>query len=107
MTRTTRHEYLQGVYARQAARIKPPTVNELVKKQARSIMRQLKEEGRIPARLTNKFAWSFGEQHGHVMADTRSQARALIKKELGTGKNARLPEGVEIIDVRDSQHPLG
>ena len=103
MTRTTRRQYQEQVAARQGVRT--PTKREVVKKAARRIIRQLIGAGQIPDPATrgprNKFAWSFGEKYGNVKANTRSQARALIKKELGINKNDRLPVGVQIIDTRD------
>ncbi len=41
--------------------------------------------------------WEFGRQNGVVQADTRSQARSLIKTKLNLRKNQRLPAGTFIV----------
>jgi len=40
--------------------------------------------------------WELGKQNGVVRADTRSQARSLIKAELNLRRNQRLPVGILI-----------
>lgn len=95
MTRNSRLEYL----ASRNIPPKPLTRRELVKLMAKRLKRQLIEKGMIPDPSKRPpyytFHWTYGEQTGKVRADTRSQAKAAIKKELGI-KSGRLPQEVEI-----------
>lgn len=43
-----------------------------------------------------QFNWTFGELSGTVYADTKSEARAFIKRDLGIRKKDRLPVEVKI-----------
>ena len=43
-----------------------------------------------------QFNWTFGDLDGTVYADNRSEARAMIKKDLGVPKKKRLPIDVNI-----------
>lgn len=55
-----------------------------------------------------RWAWQCGEpgdrKGGIVAADTRSQARALIKKELGLKPQHRLPVGIQIETIQEKHH---
>jgi len=44
-----------------------------------------------------EWQWEYGVQNGVVQADTRSQARSLIKTQLNLRKNQRLPFGISIV----------
>lgn len=44
-----------------------------------------------------RFDWAYGDITGEVYADDRSDARGMIKRELGIRKKKRLPIEVEII----------
>jgi hypothetical protein len=62
--------------------------------------RQLIDEGLImdPAKRPPRyrFEWAWGDITGAVVADTKSDARSLVKRALALPKNARLPQSVVI-----------
>jgi hypothetical protein len=70
----------------------------------RKIKRDMIDNGLIadPSKRAprHRWAWQCGEpgdrKGGIVAADTRSQARALIKKEMGLKPQHRLPVGIQI-----------
>lgn len=67
----------------------------------RIIKRKLIQDGIIedPAKRKSRyvFKWSYGQIAGETFADNTSNARAMIKKELGLGKNKRLPMEINLI----------
>jgi len=50
------------------------------------------------------YTWEYGDQMGTVYADNKGEARALIKKALGTNKNKRLPKEVRIVRAPNIEH---
>lgn len=66
----------------------------------RAVKRQLIDQGVImdPSARPPKyqFTWAYGELTGECFADTRSEARAIIKRDLGIPKKQRLPSEVTI-----------
>lgn len=69
-------------------------------KLAKAVKRQLIDDGTImdPAKRPPlyRFEWSWGDIKGNVVADTKSDARSLVKHALALPKKARLPKGVII-----------
>lgn len=41
-----------------------------------------------------RFPWEYGERGGIIAANTKSEARAEVKRRLGIGSHGRLPIGV-------------
>jgi hypothetical protein len=70
------------------------------RKLAKAMKRQLIDDGLImdptnrPPRY--RFEWVWGRLSGAVVADTKSDARSLVKRALALPKNARLPQSVVI-----------
>lgn len=52
-----------------------------------------------------KFTWTYGDISGSVYADTRSEARGIIKKNLGIKKKNRLPIEVDIQQEHNTEEP--
>ena len=51
----------------------------------------------------HQWQWSLGDKGGSVRADTRSEARGLIKSKLGLRKKGRLPLDTTIIKVEEGK----
>ena len=81
------------------------TRQEKEAKASRLLMKMLIADGVIPDPANRpkryQFHWCYGEIGGIVMADDKSTARALIKKDLGLSKNKRLPKEVEIVRINN------
>jgi len=96
MSRMTRHDRAAAI-ARKPRKL---TFREAVVKVRRAIKRRLIGEGHImdPSKRLPRFRWTYvyGEQTDVVLADTRSQAKAIIKRALGLAKGHRLPAEVQI-----------
>lgn len=96
MSRMTRQERATAT-ARPARKL---TFREAVGKVRRAIKRRLVAEGHIvdPANRPPRFRWTwvYQDKSDVVLADTRSQAKAIIKRALGLAKGHRLPAEVQI-----------
>lgn len=74
------------------------SVGDLVSRIKRQMKRHLIRDGKIqdPATARPRFEWHWctpeGSVGGSVSANTKGEARALVKKELGIKKNRRLPK---------------
>lgn len=69
----------------------------------RAIKRANRAAGYDTAKQPSNWAWSLDDKCGTVEAHTRSEARGLIKKELGlTKRRDRLPVGIPISRVEVS-----
>jgi hypothetical protein len=69
----------------------------------RVIKRANRAAGYDTAKKPFVWEWSLGDKSGSVEAHTRSEARCLIKKELGlTKRKDRLPVGIPITKVEVS-----
>lgn len=81
-------------------RIRPLSNDEIARRIAAQIKRDAIKRGIIPDRSQQppryKFTWRYGNIEGVVYANTRSEARAMIKRDLGIKKKKRLPIEVEI-----------
>lgn len=85
-----------------------PTIGEPVEKKGKEeyLNRLIRRSNRAAGYVTGKepYKWYFlhaditrGRSYeGTVVAHTKSEARALIKKEMGISKNKRLPHGILI-----------
>jgi hypothetical protein len=76
-------------------------IDRSARKLAKAMKRQLIDDGLImdPAKRPPlyRFKWVWGRLSGEVVADTKSEARSLIKRSLlGVTPNKRLPQGVVI-----------
>jgi hypothetical protein len=80
-----------------------PDNEELAQRIARAIKREAIAKGMIPDPKTRppnfKFLWSYGSLNGVVYADNRSDARSLIKSDLGVSRKHRLP--IEVVIRRE------
>ncbi|REJ65596.1 MAG: hypothetical protein DWQ31_16790 [Planctomycetota bacterium] len=104
MSRMTRHQFLATKQTRRRTNRDTAATRLL-----RQMKRQLVAAGKIedPVNRPPKYEWrwqlgsDFGHEaiHGIVQADTRSEARAFIKRELGIPKNRRLPMQITIEKV--------
>ena len=87
------------------------TFGEALGKVRRQIKRKAVADGLIedPARRPPRHTWAWecydseGPVGGIVKADTRSEARSLIKSKLGIPKKRRLPFDTAIIEVEGSK----
>lgn len=105
--RRTRREYLDSlpVHPRKV------TFEEALAKVKRQIKRKAVADGLIvdPSTRPPRHTWAWecrngeGPVGGIVKADTRSEARSLIKSQLGIPKKRRLPIGTTIIEVEGSE----
>jgi hypothetical protein len=69
----------------------------------RAIKRANRAAGFETAKKPSNWEWELGDSNGTVAAHTRSEARALIKAELGLQKRKqRLPVGISILKVEVS-----
>ena len=107
MTRMTRHEYLAG----RPVRERRTSRREVAALLAKHVKQALIAKNLIPAdekpapREPRKvYGWSFEGRDGIVRADCRSDARGLIKRELGIGRKDRLPLKVQITELDPSAH---
>lgn len=75
---------------------KDELVNILFRRHKRELIRQgiIQDPADRPPRY--RFDWVYGDITGVVYADDRSDARGMIKRELGIRKKKRLPIVVEI-----------
>lgn len=62
----------------------------------RDMRRVAKARGGIEDKTKTRWEWSCGDGVGVVIASSRSDARGLIKKEMGIPKKGRLPVGTII-----------
>ena len=96
--RQTRQEYIASLPRKR----QKPTVQEVAKLLALRVKQSLRKRGLVPAKPVPQWQWEYsceaGTVSGIVAGHTRSEARALIKEELGI-KNRRLPQGVVITPV--------
>lgn len=80
--------------------VQAPKRDDLIAYLFRCQKRELIRRGMIEDPATRpsryKFHWVYGNLNGTVYADNKSDARALIKKDLGIKKKNRLPIEVEI-----------
>ena len=103
--RRTRREYLDSlpVHPRKV------TFEEALAKVKRQIKRKAVADGVIvdPAKRPPRHTWAWecpdGLTGGIVKANTRSEARSLIKSRLSIPKKRRLPIGTTIIEVEGSE----
>lgn len=83
-----------------SGQMRPFSVKERMKARlVRHFQRKLVEAGISLGRARPpyyQFNWTFGELNGTVYSDSRSEARAQIKRDLGLRKKDRLPTEVKI-----------
>lgn len=53
-------------------------------------------------REARRFKWTNGHKSGFVKAYSRSEARAIVKLELGISRRKRVPIGVAITEADDA-----
>lgn len=93
--RMTRREFA----AMHPNRERRPTVFEVAALMAQHVKRSLKLKGLLPPKPKKLYGWSLGMKYGVVDAHCRSDARGLIKQELGIQKKDRLPVEVHIVEL--------
>src|SRR5436190_15934456 len=102
MTRTSRWDFLDSRKNRE----KKQTRREIATSWAKDIRKSLIAKKMIPdpAKLPprKEFLWVLGNDYGTVRANTRSEARGAIKKQLGI--KGRLPVEMKIREV-DNPNP--
>jgi len=67
----------------------------------RVVKRANKAAGYETAKQPTRWDYLVNGKHGTVVAHTRSEARALIKKEIGLKKKDRLPVGISLEKVNE------
>ncbi len=100
----TRWQYMTQLSQRMKRKIGFDEALEMLKRQ---IKRKAIADGLIvdPAKRPPRFswAWEFAGQSGIVEADSRSDARGLIKTKLGITKKDRLPVNTTITRMKGNQ----
>lgn len=103
MARMTRHEYYREAVRPQKHN---PSKMEMAKVVACEIRRRLRAAGVLPQPTSEgKYKWHWldrsSDTNGTVSANTRSEARAAIKRILGIRSDGRLPATVEIVKAEE------
>jgi hypothetical protein len=100
MSRATRRSTNLG--PRKVTGLTKPNQKKLLEVLFRRQRRELIQKGLIPDPRDRpprwRFDWTYGDLTDSVYAETRSEARALIKTDLGIRKNKRLP--IEVVIER-------
>lgn len=92
MSRMTRFQY----YEAHPTATRKIGLREALAMLGRQMRRRMKRDGVIkPSKPLCTWAWELGDMGGTVKSNTRSEARSLIKGNLGI-KSGRLPIGITI-----------
>lgn len=97
-----KHHRQRQIGKREDIEFRPMTHEELMRCIAKQAKAEAIKKGLVKPKepRTESFEWSLGDKSGVVVASTRSEARSLIKKELGISKNRRLPINIVIEQVK-------
>lgn len=109
MSRMSRHEHavrysIHPVKAKRRppnkAKRRPLNKQEMQRLVNRLVKRDALARGLIdPSKGKYRWQWHYNNASGEVEANSRSEARSLIKRALGLPKRHRLPEGVQVFKV--------
>jgi hypothetical protein len=98
MTRRTKFEHFERG-------LPPKKEKKITREEAQDILNRVFKRAAIERGLVDptkgkfRFQWHYDGETGEVEANSRSEARGLVKKALGIGKSGRLPLGLALFAV--------